>query len=205
MHRVTVTGAAGFLGSHLVDALLKSGCEVTGIDNFSTGRRRNLQFAGSTKRFKLLQADLTGSVRLPRSETYYHLASPASPPAYQRDPVGTLQVNGMGTIKVLEAARHYDARVLIASTSEVYGDPRVHPQREDYWGNVNPIGLRSCYDVGEAVRRSASDGIPPTAWARRTDCTNIQHVWPPNGSRGRPSDFKFHCTRTSRTTVDGVR
>ena len=149
MHRVTVTGAAGFLGSHLVDALLKSGCEVTGIDNFSTGRRRNLQFAGSTKRFKLLQADLTGSVRLPRSETYYHLASPASPPAYQRDPVGTLQVNGMGTIKVLEAARHYDARVLIASTSEVYGDPRVHPQREDYWGNVNPIGLRSCYDEGK--------------------------------------------------------
>ncbi len=144
-----MTGAAGFLGSHLVDALLESGREVTGIDNLSTGRSGNLRLAGTSKRFRLMRGDLTGRMLLPDSDVYYHFASPASPPTYQRDPVGTLRVNGIGTLRVLEAARRHDARVLVASTSEVYGDPLVHPQREDYWGNVNPIGVRSCYDEGK--------------------------------------------------------
>ncbi len=149
MKHATVTGAAGFLGSHLVDALLASECEVTGMDNLSTGRRRNLRLARASKRFRLQRGDLTGRVQLPDSDIYYHLASPASPPAYQRDPVGTLLVNGIGTHRVLESARRHDARVVVASTSEVYGDPLTHPQREDYWGNVNPVGVRSCYDEGK--------------------------------------------------------
>jgi UDP-glucuronate decarboxylase len=144
-----VTGAAGFIGSHLVDSLIDDGCKVWGIDNLSTGRRVNLETAQTSLRFRLRSADITRVTRLPRAEQYYHLASPASPPAYQRDPIGTLLVNSMGTHRVLEAARRSDARVLLASTSEVYGDPEVHPQTESYWGRVNPIGPRSCYDEGK--------------------------------------------------------
>lgn len=144
-----VTGAAGFLGSHLVDAYLGTGDEVIGIDNLSTGRSRNLRSARGSERFVFLRSDLRTATHLPKGEMYFHLASPASPPAYQRDPVGTLQVNSVGTLRVFESARRHDARVVISSTSEVYGDPLVHPQREDYWGHVNPIGLRSCYDEGK--------------------------------------------------------
>jgi UDP-glucuronate decarboxylase len=149
MARVTITGAAGFLGSHLVDAVLASGAEVTGVDNLSTGRARNLAPARGSRRFAFRRLDLCRAKQLPAAGLYYHLASPASPPAYQRDPVATLRVNGVGTLLVLEAARRNDARVVMSSTSEVYGDPLVHPQREEYWGNVNPIGIRSCYDEGK--------------------------------------------------------
>ncbi len=149
MARAVVTGAAGFLGSHLVDTLLADAHDVVGLDNLSTGRRQNLRAAAGSARFRFVRADLTRSARLPAADRYYHLASPASPPAYQRDPVGTLRVNGVGTLRVLEAARRHDARVVISSTSEVYGDPLVHPQPESYWGHVNPIGLRSCYDEGK--------------------------------------------------------
>jgi len=149
MHRAVVTGAAGFLGSHLVDTLLAARWDVTGLDNLSTGRTENLASARRSNRFRLQRADLARVVRLPPAEVYYHLASPASPPAYQRDPVGTLAVNGLGTLRVLDSARRHDARVVVSSTSEVYGDPLVHPQPESYWGNVNPIGIRSCYDEGK--------------------------------------------------------
>jgi UDP-glucuronate decarboxylase len=149
MARVTITGAAGFLGSHLVEAVLASGAEVTGVDNLSTGRARNLAPARGSRRFAFRRLDLCRAKQLPAAGLYYHLASPASPPAYQRDPVATLRVNGVGTLLVLEAARRNDARVVMSSTSEVYGDPLVHPQREEYWGNVNPIGIRSCYDEGK--------------------------------------------------------
>src|SRR5208282_5679992 len=144
-----VTGAAGFLGSHLVDSMVADGWRVWGIDNLSTGRRANLEAALRKKRFRLRSADITGTGRLPRANRYYHLASPASPPAYQHDPISTLRVNSAGTLRVLEAARRSDARVLLASTSEVYGDPEVNPQSESYWGHVNPIGPRSCYDEGK--------------------------------------------------------
>jgi UDP-glucuronate decarboxylase len=144
-----VTGAAGFLGSHLVDSLLNDEWRVCGIDNLSTGRRANLEAALKNTRFGLTSVDLTRPGRLPRADRYYHLASPASPKAYQRDPIGTLAVNSAGTHRVLESARQADARVLLASTSEVYGDPEVHPQIESYWGHVNPVGPRGCYDEGK--------------------------------------------------------
>lgn len=144
-----VTGAAGFLGSHLVDSLINGRWQVWGIDNFSTGRQANLKVARTSPRFRFRDSDLTRIGRLPRADRYYHLASPASPPAYQHDPIGTLMANSAGTHRVLEAARRSDARVLLASTSEVYGDPEVHPQTESYWGHVNPVGPRSCYDEGK--------------------------------------------------------
>lgn len=144
-----VTGAGGFLGSNLVDFLLEKKWDILGVDSFSTGRRRNLARALSDPRFRCQRVDLTRVRYLPRSDRYYHLASPASPPAYQHDPIGTLLVNSLGTHRVLESARRFDGRVLLASTSEVYGDPEVHPQDEEYWGHVNPIGVRSCYDEGK--------------------------------------------------------
>jgi UDP-glucuronate decarboxylase len=151
-----VTGAAGFLGSSLVDRLLERGSEVVGIDNLVTGRKINLDPARRNSRFRFRHADLVRISKLPRADRYYHLASPASPPAYQRDPVGTLTVNAVGTQRVLETARRFDARVLVSSTSEVYGDPQVHPQNERYWGHVNPVGVRSCYDEGKRYAEALS-------------------------------------------------
>jgi nucleoside-diphosphate-sugar epimerase len=132
-----------------VDAHLGRGDTVVGVDNLSTGRLQNLSQARLANRFEFIRRDISKSDKLPRADWFYHLASPASPPAYQRDSIGTLLVNSVGTQHVLEAARRCDGGVLIASTSEVYGDPEVHPQREDYWGHVNPIGPRSCYDEGK--------------------------------------------------------
>lgn len=149
MQSFVVTGAAGFLGSHLVDRLLVDRFRVRGIDNLSTGRLANLEAARRERNFKLRIDDLTSRRTIPPADGYFHLASPASPSGYQRAPIPTLRVNSEGTLRILEAARRNDSRVLIASTSEVYGDPRVHPQEESYWGNVNPVGVRSCYDEGK--------------------------------------------------------
>ena len=142
-----VTGAAGFLGSHLSDLLLGRGHKVIGIDNFVTGRVDNISHLGGNPNFKFIQQDVTEFIFLDGPVDYvWHFASPASPIDYLELPIQTMKVGSLGTHKALGLAKNMKARFLLASTSEVYGDPLVHPQTEDYWGNVNPIGPRGCYD-----------------------------------------------------------
>src|SRR6267154_3505815 len=142
-----VTGAAGFLGSHLTDLLLARGHKVIGIDNFVTGAVDNISHLGGNPFFKFIQQDVTEFLFLDAPVDYvWHFASPASPIDYSELPIQTLKVGSLGTHKALGLAKHKRARFLLTSTSEIYGDPLVHPQREDYWGNVNPIGPRGCYD-----------------------------------------------------------
>lgn len=148
MKKILVTGGAGFLGSHLVDRLLTEGNEVTCLDNFYTGSMGNLHEAAKKSNFRLMSQDITLAI----SGTFdqiYNLACPASPRQYQKDPVKTLQTSVVGALNALTTAQQNSARILQASTSEVYGDPEVHPQSESYWGKVNPIGIRSCYDEGK--------------------------------------------------------
>src|SRR4249919_4179085 len=146
--RIVVTGGSGFLGSHLCDRLLKQGADVICIDNFFTGTRRNIEHLIGEKRFELIRHDVTFPIYLEIDEIY-NLACPASPIHYQHDPVQTTKTSVHGAINMLGLAKRVKAKILQASTSEVYGDPNVHPQTEDYWGNVNPIGPRSCYDEGK--------------------------------------------------------
>jgi len=142
-----VTGAAGFLGSHLVDLLLSRGHKVIGIDNFVTGTVDNISHLGGNPQFKFIQQDVTEFIFLDVAVDYvWHFASPASPIDYLELPIQTLKVGSLGTHKALGLAKNKNARFLIASTSEIYGDPLQHPQTEDYWGNVNTIGPRGCYD-----------------------------------------------------------
>jgi len=146
--RVLVTGGAGFIGSHLCERLLERGDEVLCVDNFYTGTRRNVQHLLSNPLFELMRHDVCFPLYVEVDEIF-NLACPASPVHYQFDPVQTTKVSVHGSINMLGLAKRVKAKVLQASTSEVYGDPTVHPQKEDYWGNVNPIGLRSCYDEGK--------------------------------------------------------
>ena len=146
--RILITGGAGFLGSHLCDRLLTDGHEVVCLDNFFTGRKTNIQHLLSHPRFELIRHDIIDPFKV-ETDQIYNLACPASPPHYQFNPIKTLKTSVMGAIHCLGLAKRTKARVFQASTSEVYGDPAVHPQVESYWGNVNPIGRRSCYDEGK--------------------------------------------------------
>ena len=146
--RVLVTGGAGFLGSHLCEALLKRECDVVCADNFFTGRRGNVAHLLDNPRFEILRHDVTFPLFVEVDEIY-NLACPASPIHYQHDPVQTTKTSVIGAINMLGLAKRVGAKILQASTSEVYGDPEIHPQPESYWGKVNPIGLRSCYDEGK--------------------------------------------------------
>jgi UDP-glucuronate decarboxylase len=148
--RILVTGGAGFIGSHLCERLIGEGHEVLCLDNFFTGSRRNISHLLANDRFELIRHDITQPVLL-EVDRIYNLACPASPIHYQYNPVKTIKTSVMGTIHMLGLAKRVKASILQASTSEVYGDPQVHPQTEEYWGNVNPIGIRSCYDEGKRV------------------------------------------------------
>ncbi len=148
--RILVTGGAGFLGSHLCDRLVKEGHDVICLDNYFTGRKRNIAHLMDYKNFELKRHDITFPIYL-EVDQVYNLACPASPIHYQYNAVKTIKTNVLGAIHILGLAKRVKARVLQASTSEVYGDPTVHPQKESYWGNVNCIGIRSCYDEGKRV------------------------------------------------------
>ncbi len=150
MSRVLVTGGAGFIGSYLCEHLLNEGHEVLCLDNFFTGTKDNIIHLMDNHRFELIRHDITEPIML-EVDRIYHFACPASPVHYQYNPVKTIKTNVMGTINMLGLAKRVKARVMLASTSEVYGDPKVHPQTEEYWGHVNPIGPRSCYDEGKRV------------------------------------------------------
>jgi UDP-glucuronate decarboxylase len=148
--RILVTGGAGFIGSHLCDRLIREGHDVVCLDNFFTGRRENIEHLLDHDRFEVMRHDVVEPLFL-EIDQIYNLACPASPIHYQYNPVKTVKSNVMGAINMLVLAKRAGARILQASTSEVYGDPTVHPQTETYWGNVNPIGPRSCYDEGKRV------------------------------------------------------
>uniref|UniRef100_A0A8D3EAS3 UDP-glucuronic acid decarboxylase 1 n=1 Tax=Scophthalmus maximus TaxID=52904 RepID=A0A8D3EAS3_SCOMX len=148
--RILITGGAGFVGSHLTDKLMMDGHEVTVVDNFFTGRKRNVEHWLGHENFELINHDVVEPLYI-EVDQIYHLASPASPPNYMYNPIKTLKTNTIGTLNMLGLAKRVGARLLLASTSEVYGDPEVHPQNEEYWGHVNPIGPRACYDEGKRV------------------------------------------------------
>jgi UDP-glucuronate decarboxylase len=148
MARILITGGAGFIGSHLCERLLNEGNEIIALDNFFTGNKRNIIHLMGNPYFELVRHDITKDYYAEVDEIY-NLACPASPVHYQYNPIKTIKTNVMGSINVLGLAKRVKAKVLQASTSEVYGDPEIHPQVETYWGNVNPIGIRSCYDEGK--------------------------------------------------------
>ena len=150
MARILITGGAGFIGSHLVEYLLGQDHEILCLDNYFTGSKANLLHLRDHPRLEMIRHDVVNSIML-EVDQVYHLACPASPVHYQYNPVKTIKTNVMGTLNMLGLAKRVKARILLASTSEIYGDPQVHPQPESYWGNVNPIGIRSCYDEGKRV------------------------------------------------------
>jgi UDP-glucuronate decarboxylase len=150
MARILITGGAGFIGSHLVERLLSQDHEIICLDNYFTGSKANLLHLRPHPRLELIRHDVVNPIML-EIDQIYHLACPASPVHYQYNPVKTIKTNVLGTLNMLGLAKRVKARILLASTSEIYGDPLVHPQPEGYWGNVNPIGLRSCYDEGKRV------------------------------------------------------
>ncbi len=158
--KILVTGGAGFLGTNLVLELLKKGHEVISLDNFSTGMKENLKEPKKYSNFSFFEKDVAESFDLGQVDEIYHLASPASPPHYQKDPIATFRANVWGSYNCLQLAKKYKAKFLLASTSEVYGDPLVHPQPESYWGNVNPIGIRSNYDES----KRASEALTMDFW-----------------------------------------
>lgn len=183
--RVLVTGAAGFLGSHLCEALLGRGCAVVGVDNFATGTKENLaDLLRSGERFEFLEHDICRPLDAGPVDFIFNFASPASPPDYLRLGVETLRVGSEGTLNMLELARRHKARFLQASTSECYGDPLEHPQTESYWGNVNPIGPRSVYDESKRFAEAAV-----TAYGRYYEVdVRIARIFNTYGPRLKPND-----------------
>jgi dTDP-glucose 4,6-dehydratase len=183
--RIVVAGAAGFIGSHFCDRLLAEGHSVVGIDNLSTGAPRNIDHLSGNPRFEFFDRDITQPFEVEGSvDAVVNLASPASPFDYLRCPIETLDVGSLGTRRLLELARTGDARFLLASTSESYGDPAVHPQVETYWGNVNPVGPRSCYDESKRFAEALT-----MAYHRKHGlATNIARIFNTYGPRMKLND-----------------
>jgi len=181
--QILVTGGAGFLGSHLCERLLAEGANVICVDNFFTGTRLNIEHMLPNPRFEVIRHDVTFPLYLEVNEIY-NLACPASPIHYQRDPVQTTKTTVHGAINMLGLAKRIKATILQASTSEVYGDPLVHPQREDYWGNVNPIGVRSCYD--EAKR--CAETLFFDYWRQNSLAIKVARIFNTYGPRMHPND-----------------
>ncbi len=181
--RVLVTGGAGFIGSHLCDRLIEAGHEVICVDNFYSSDKTNIQHLLGNPRFELIRHDVTFPLYL-EVDRIYHLACPASPIHYQRDPVQTTKTAVHGSINMLGLAKRTGARILLASTSEVYGDPTVHPQTEDYWGNVNPIGPRACYDEG----KRAAETLFFDYWRQHQLDIKVVRIFNTYGPRMHPQD-----------------
>lgn len=182
-----MTGGAGFIGSHLCAALLDRGYGVTCIDNFQTGDRRNIASLRERPDFQLLEHDVTQPLPDLRGDLVFHLASPASVTDYLAVPLETLRVNSMGTTNMLEAARRGDGRFLFSSTSEAYGDPLVHPQPETYWGNVNPVGPRACYDESKRF----GEATTMEYWRSLGTNARIVRIFNTYGPHSRPDDGRI--------------
>jgi UDP-glucuronate decarboxylase len=204
---IAVTGGAGFLGSHLCESLVGAGHHVVCLDNFHTGRPENVERLGASGRFELVEHDVIRPMPdgLPRFDEIYNLACPASPPHYQEDAVRTGLICVQGALSVLDRARRDGARVLQASTSEVYGDPEAHPQNETYWGNVNPVGPRSCYDEGKRFAETLF-----TDYGRQAGLTvKIVRIFNTYGPRMQPDDgrvvsnFVIQALRGDDLTIYG--
>lgn len=183
MQRILVTGGAGFVGSHLCDRLLESGAEVLCVDNYYTGSRLNVAQHLSNPRFELLRHDVTMPLYV-EVDQIYNLACPASPVHYQFDPVQTTKTSVHGAINMLGLAKRVKAKILQASTSEVYGDPSIHPQVESYWGNVNPIGIRSCYDEG----KRCAETLFFDYWRQHKLRIKVARIFNTYGPRMHPND-----------------
>jgi UDP-glucuronate decarboxylase len=177
--KVLVTGGAGFLGSHLCERLVEQGHDVLCVDTYFTGSRANLAHLIGNPRFEVMRHDVTFPLYV-EVEQIYNLACPASPIHYQFDPVQTTKTSVHGAINMLGLAKRVKAKILQASTSEVYGDPEIHPQAESYWGRVNPIGLRSCYDEGKRCVRDTVLRLLASAWLEDQGCADLQHLWSPH-------------------------
>lgn len=181
--RILVTGGSGFIGSHLCDRLIADGHEVLCVDNFYTGSRRNIEHLLSHRHFELMRHDVTFALYV-EVDKIYNLACPASPIHYQYDPVQTTKTSVHGAINMLGLAKRLKAKILQASTSEVYGDPAIHPQTEDYWGNVNPIGPRSCYDEG----KRCAETLFFDYWRQHKTRIKVARIFNTYGPRMHPND-----------------
>ena len=181
--RILVTGGSGFIGSHLCDRLIEGGHEVLCVDNFYTGSRANIEHLLSHKRFELMRHDVTFPLYV-EVDRIFNLACPASPIHYQRDPVQTTKTSVHGAINMLGLAKRVKAKILQASTSEVYGDPTVHPQPESYWGNANPIGIRSCYDEGKRCAETPFFDY----WRQHQTKIKVARIFNTYGPRMHPND-----------------